>query len=365
MLVIIQHTFVYDYNNKLVSADNNASTYKYDALGRRIAKNNALFFFRKHQMIEEISSGSTMSYIYGNRMDEILYRNSEMTDVYYHTNHLNTTLAITDSHAIVLETILYDLYGAPIFVTNNKEEKVSSIHNTILYTGREFDYESGLFFYRSRVMNSSIGRFIQKDMEGYINGLNDYSYVKNCPSMFIDPFGFAHRGRAPLRFLEKIIGKENAQKAANWSMNQKWMDDHNIGLYHEQWFYEDESNNIGYGDNPHRMTEEDPSRYTMLDEYYPDEDLRDAADKLKPEDYGDYALTPTPWSKGHNCQNWAEDIQKELEKKKRQRSGCDKNRPFCEYYPTLCEDGFCDENPAYCKMREMDIGLGKAWVNRR
>lgn len=316
-------------------------------------------------MIEEASSDNMKSYVYGNKMDETLIRTNKGENIFYHTNHLNSTMSITDNKGIVIEYILYDLCGSPIFVINDETKAESSIQNTVLYTGREYDYESGLMFYRSRGLNSIIGRFLQKDMEGYINGLNDYSYVKNCPSMYFDPFGFAHRGRAPLRFLEKTIGKENAQKAADWSMNQKWMDDHNIGLYHEHWFYEDEKNNIGYGDDPHRMTGEDPSRYTMLDEYYPDEDLRDAADKLKPEDYGDYKLTPTPWSKGHNCQNWAEDIQKELEKKKRQRSGCDKNRPFCEYYPSLCEDGFCDENPAYCKMREMDIGLGKAWVNRR
>ena len=371
-----KHTYAYDFNNKLVSVDVNGSTYKYDALGRRIAKNNTLFYYVGDQMVEEVADGVTTSYLYGNEIDEALQMKRGDDVYYYHLNHLKSTIVLSNMDGTIVEQVGYDAYGMPTFFDSDGNINTQSLaDNSVLFTGRDYELEFGMLYFRARFMHLSLGRFIQKDPLRYINGFNDNSYVNNKPLLYIDPYGYAHRGRAPLRALEKIVGEKNARKAMEWSMNNKWLDDHNLGLYHEHWFYDDTNENVGYGgdgsgkwgfiptpgfnDKPIGMRDEDKERYTMLDEYYPDEDLREASEKNRPEDFGDYKL------KGHNCQNWAEEIQKELEKKKRQRSGCDKNRPFCEYYPSLCEDGFCDENPAYCKMREMDIGLGKAWVNRR
>jgi RHS repeat-associated protein len=43
------------------------------------------------------------------------------------------------------------------------------------YTGREWDAESGLYFYRARYYGLSIGRFISEDQVRFDGGINFYA----------------------------------------------------------------------------------------------------------------------------------------------------------------------------------------------
>jgi RHS repeat-associated protein len=56
-------------------------------------------------------------------------------------------------------------------------------------TGREFDKETGLYYYRARYYDPMEGRFITKDPIGFIGGINLYIYVQNNPVNIIDPLG--------------------------------------------------------------------------------------------------------------------------------------------------------------------------------
>jgi len=58
-----------------------------------------------------------------------------------------------------------------------------------MFTGRNYDSETGLYYYRARYYSSYIGRFLQTDPVGYAGGLNLYTYVGNNPLNWIDPFG--------------------------------------------------------------------------------------------------------------------------------------------------------------------------------
>ena len=64
-----------------------------------------------------------------------------------------------------------------------------SIFNPWLFTGRQFDQESGLYFYRNRYYEPRAGRFITRDPIGIVGGINLYGYVKNNPIDWFDPFG--------------------------------------------------------------------------------------------------------------------------------------------------------------------------------
>lgn len=185
-----KHTFVYDYNNKLVSADNNTSMYKYDALGRRVGKNNTLFYYIGDQMVEEVTDDVTTSYLYGNNIDEALQMKRGDDAYYYHTNHIGSTISISETKGTIIEKMEYNAYGSPSFIDNTGNNlKLSSIGNEILFTGREYDYDSHTYYSRMRTMHTNIGRFIQKDVLMYIDGLNDLIYVQNNPTKYRDCYG--------------------------------------------------------------------------------------------------------------------------------------------------------------------------------
>jgi RHS repeat-associated protein len=63
------------------------------------------------------------------------------------------------------------------------------------YTGREFDPESGLYYYRARYYDPTLGRFLAEDPLGLDGGdLNLHGYVGNNPLRFNDPNGLTAFG---------------------------------------------------------------------------------------------------------------------------------------------------------------------------
>ena len=348
------HLYAYDFNNRLKSVDGTDCIYKYDALGRRISKNNISFYYVGQQMIEQ-HDGVVSSFLYGDNIDEIFQLKQNENSFYYQNNHIGSTQAISSNNGSIIERVEYNAFGVPTYYDENYNTiEHSTIDNSILFSGREYEKEYGLYFYRSRYYNPSYGRFLQKDTKGYINGLNDYQYVRNNPILFVDPYGYAQKYRAPLKALERILGKCIAKKMMDWSEKQEWMDKYNVGLYHEQWFYDDYSRNVGYGDNKDnpRMSEEDITRYHPVGRQYSDGDLETAVRNNSPENYGRYHLTPHwdswkfwKWYPSHNCQAWAEEIEKELDNNRDHNSNdhpkksCDSSTdPPCRYDP--CTGGF-------------------------
>jgi RHS repeat-associated protein len=57
-----------------------------------------------------------------------------------------------------------------------------------MFTGRQFDIETGLYYYRARYYNPYLGRFLQTDPVGY-----GYGYCANNPLNFVDPSGLLQR----------------------------------------------------------------------------------------------------------------------------------------------------------------------------
>jgi RHS repeat-associated protein len=59
------------------------------------------------------------------------------------------------------------------------------------FTGREWDPETGLYYYRARYYDPKIGRFISEDPIAFAGGGNVYAYVLGAPTRWRDPFGLA------------------------------------------------------------------------------------------------------------------------------------------------------------------------------
>jgi len=87
----------------------------------------------------------------------------------------------------------YDAFGKAYIrdgkSDNWREFKESRIGNVRLFTGREYDREIGLYYYRARYYSADLGRFISRDPIGMADDINLYSYVGNNPVKFVDAMG--------------------------------------------------------------------------------------------------------------------------------------------------------------------------------
>ena len=109
-------------------------------------------------------------------------------EYYYHRDGLGSVVALSDSNGDTVQTYEYSIYGQVA------AEDPNFLTNPYLFTGRRFDIETGLYYYRARYYNPYIGRFLQTDPVGYDNGINWYVYCGNNPLGRTDPSGLAWVG---------------------------------------------------------------------------------------------------------------------------------------------------------------------------
>ncbi len=103
---------------------------------------------------------------------------------YYHADGLGSIVAITNATGAVVQRYEYDSFG------NITYQQDPNFKQSYTYTGREYDDESGLYYYRARYYDAKVGRFISEDPIGFAGGdVNLYSYVGNNPVNLVDPLG--------------------------------------------------------------------------------------------------------------------------------------------------------------------------------
>ena len=122
---------------------------------------------------------STANYIQGPAIDEPMAK-EELVTSYYHADGLGSIVKLTDPAGSVVHSYRYDAWG---------NIEVGSATSGYAYTGREWDSETGLYFYRARYYDPVAGRFISEDPIGSSGGVNLYDYVSGGPVTRVDPFG--------------------------------------------------------------------------------------------------------------------------------------------------------------------------------
>jgi RHS repeat-associated protein len=101
---------------------------------------------------------------------------------FYVTDAQGSTVFLVDAAGNVSASYDYDDWG-------NLTSSTGSVYNPFLYTGQQFDADTGLYYLRARFYAPDIGRFTSRDPIGYAGGSNLYAYCGGNPVNFADPSG--------------------------------------------------------------------------------------------------------------------------------------------------------------------------------
>jgi len=223
-------TCTYDAWNRLVEVQDGETTigrYEYDGLNRRIEKHLDsqapddpdgidkyvhYFYNRDWQLLETRETTSESAepedlqpkhqHIWSLRYIDAPILRDENTDedglcddgrLYYLGDANFNVTTLVDPSGDAVERYLYSPYGTPIIYDASwSSTRPSSLYtNPYLYTGREYDPESGLYHYRNRYYDPALGAFVCRDPIKYrARDLNLYRYVRNNPIGFIDALGW-------------------------------------------------------------------------------------------------------------------------------------------------------------------------------
>ncbi len=205
-------TYTYDAENQLIRIELFTvaggttpvlvADYHYDALGRRIEKNvngqiTRYIYDNEDILFEVDGTGAARAlYLHGPGIDEplVVGRFGAGGGTFtYHADGLGSVTTLTDALGAPARTYTYDSFGQIV-------DQVGTVTNPYTYTGREFDPETGLFYYRARYYDPNSGRFLQEDPIGglipprmllLLGALEEspYAFVQNNPVNFHDPLG--------------------------------------------------------------------------------------------------------------------------------------------------------------------------------
>ena len=116
----------------------------------------------------------------GNKVD------GEGNRYYYHSDHLGSSMLITNDSCNVTQQLDYLPYGE-VFL-----EKRANVdyHTPYKFNGKELDEETGLYYYGARYMNPRLSIWYGTDpLQEKSSNSSSYAYCKNNPVRFIDPTG--------------------------------------------------------------------------------------------------------------------------------------------------------------------------------
>ena len=197
--------YSYDHRNRLTLAIHYSGvsvlttvSYTYDALNRRVAKavNPAgsslqirYYFYAGEQLLaEKAPGGGVIHYLSGSGLDNWLARQPAGQGVeWFLKDRLGSVKSIINNQGNILESYEYSVFGSRSI---NSSPNPLITPNSIGFTGREYDQETGLYYYRARYYEPSLGKFLSNDPLGFDAG--DYNlsrYVMNDPLSFVDPTG--------------------------------------------------------------------------------------------------------------------------------------------------------------------------------
>ena len=143
--------FAYDFENRLtdVSYSDMVIHYKYDPFGRRIEKNVdgtvTKYVYDGPNLVTEYDGDWNIQgkYLFTLDIDDPLMVQQGENAYYYHKDGLGSVVNLTDSSQSITKGYTYKSFG-------DIYSETGSVVQPFTFTGREYDPESGLYYYRAR-----------------------------------------------------------------------------------------------------------------------------------------------------------------------------------------------------------------------
>ena len=200
-------SYEWDHRNRLVGVVVTSSTgevvkrveYTYDALDRRIAfevdadgdgsapaEVERFVYDGEHiALVFDGEGNQTYRYLHGVEVDQVIAQEDAAGEVLWAlSDNQGSVRDVVDRDGNVVNHVVYDSFGRVV------EESDGGVEFRFGYTGREFDEETGLYYYRARYYDPTNGRFISYDPISFGGGdVNLYRYVGNSPANYTDPTG--------------------------------------------------------------------------------------------------------------------------------------------------------------------------------
>jgi len=190
-------TYLYDYDNRLIQVSNSAgsvTTYQYDHERNRVGRVGPAGSVRylvdpldnsglPHVLAEYNGGLLLVNYTYG---DDLISQRRGGQASYYHYDGANSTRLLTGGAGAVSDRYRFDAFGVLLEVSG-------STVNSFLYSGEQYDANSGFYYLRARYYAPETGRFTSRDLiHGNPNdpvSLHKYLYAHANPVTYGDPTG--------------------------------------------------------------------------------------------------------------------------------------------------------------------------------
>jgi RHS repeat-associated protein len=202
-----QTSYAYDFENFLnqlnyvnipgiTGTQTDGLTYNGEGLRTQAVRNGATsnyFYDGFNVLVEKDGSGiTTKSYTrgldsgggIGSLINQNYTVNNTAVTQYFDYNDLGSTADTTTATGTSASSYSYDAFGNLLAAQTNGDT------NRYLFSTKEFDSRSGLYYFGARYYDPEVGRWLNTDPLGYTDGFNLYAYVNNNPLNAVDPFGF-------------------------------------------------------------------------------------------------------------------------------------------------------------------------------
>lgn len=185
----LTQSFTWNSLGQLTSVTTNGSTltFGYDGFGRRVRKGTIGYLHDGDDLFMELdgAGGPVAEYGYLPGVDQPTNVTRGGVTYYFTrdevSNNVNGLVRASDN-AVVAQ------YGYSPF-GQMETGSFDGVGNPLRFASREFDSETGLYYFRARYYDPPVGRFISEDPIGLNGGANLYSYAKNDPVNGSDPTG--------------------------------------------------------------------------------------------------------------------------------------------------------------------------------